>query len=286
MPAARLSSGLLGSLELTLANLRQAWPDRWPGLEVVLERCWQQLDIDEAAVAPRTARLLSWSRQVARCVELDGQRQAQDGAEPAYHSRLHIADALVSMTHLLLSLRQQHSTGAGVVHLEGMCLAIMTGHDFMHPGGSNAWPGQFEQMAIEALHPLMRQVGLDASDQAILEQCILWTDPLCVKSTHQSARQRPFSLEDLQWMTVLVQEADILASTLPQTQQSLTEALSREWRGSNPEAAAKLLLPNSRMMFLEHAALFSSPAAQGLGLNEVKQQQIQALRMTPKDSYL
>ncbi len=276
--AASHPNRLLFSLESTLDNLRQPWPDQWPGLEHVLERCWQQLGIERAAVPPRTSALLDWSLQVARQIELDGRRlQAQDN-EPAYHNRLHIADTLVCMTHLLQALRVQSQPGADQVHLQVLCLSVMAGHDFAHPGGSNAFPGQFETLAVQALEPLMQTSGVDKRDREVLAHCILLTDPLCVKSAHQAAAQVPFDLADLHWMTVLAQEADILASTLPKTQQSLTQALSREWVPSNPEAAAKLLLPHSRMMFLEHAALFSSPAAQYLGLHEVKARQVDDLR--------
>ncbi len=274
------SKALLASLELTLENLRQSWstqPTQWPGLDCVLERCWAHLNIPRQGLEPRTAALQTWSLTVARQIEQQGQRQSSKNQEPAYHNRLHIADTLVCMTHLLMALRQQSQRGAGVAHLECLCLAVMAGHDFMHPGGSNTQPAQFERMAVEALKPLMQEAGLDASDQATIEHCILHTDPVCVKSSHQTAGHRPFDLADIDWMTVLVQEADILASTLPLTQQSLTQALSHEWASSNPDAAAKLLLPYSRMMFLEHAALFSSPAAQRLGLEEVKARQVKGL---------
>lgn len=275
---ASAQAGLLVSLQASLDSLREPWPQRWPGVALVLERCWARLGIDRAGQTGRTAALLAWSHEVARQVEEDGLSQSALGQEPAYHNRLHTADVLVCMTHLLLALRQQGVPGAGVVHLEALCLATMVGHDFRHPGGSNAFPAQFESLAVQALQPLMAAAGVDAQDQARLEQAILLTDPLCVKSTHQTAQGRAFDLADPVWMTVLVQEADILASTLPATQQGLTQALSNEWAHTNPQAAEKLLQPHSRMMFLEHAALFSSPAAQALGLGEVKNAQLQALR--------
>lgn len=269
---------LLASLETSLANLRQAWPEGWPGLPRVLHSCCQRLNIQPADLAARSQALLAWSQQVAQAVEDDGRRLAARQQELTYHNRLHIADTLVCMTHLLLALREQKQPGASDAHLALLCLATMVGHDFMHPGGSNAFPGQFERQAVEALQPLMQAAGLQAQDRSVLEQCILLTDPLCVKASHEAAQQEPFDLGNIHWMTVLVQEADILASSLPQTQQSLTEGLSTEWAPLNPEAAAKLLLPGSRMWFLEHAALFSSPAALHLGLNEVKALQVNALR--------
>jgi hypothetical protein len=79
-------------------------------------------------------------------------------------------------------------------------------------------------------------------------------------------------------LAVLVQEADILASTLPKTQQALTQALSREWAPTQPMAAERLLLPQNRLLFLEHAALFSSPAALMLGLDKVKGRQMSHIK--------
>lgn len=269
---------LLRSLEQTLANLRQPWPERWPGLWHVFEHCWWRLGHDVRGQDARTQALLDFGQAVSERIEQDGRERASADREPAYHNRLHMADALACMTHLLLALRAQGLEGAGVARLEALALAVMLGHDFMHPGGNNAFPAQLERMSVQALQPLMQSSHLHAADQQALAHCILMTDPTAVKPAHQAIVGRAFELGDPDWMSILAQEADILASTLPQTQQALTEALASEWQHSNPEAAAKLLLPGSRLMFLEHAALFSSPAAHYLGLNEIKSRQIIALQ--------
>ena len=269
---------LLTSLEASLRNLREPWPDRWPGLERVLRSCWARLDLTRGPMAPQTAALQSWSLQVVREVEQAGQQQRAASREPAYHNRLHIADTLVCMTHLLLALRAQDLPGAGDRHAQSLCLAVMAAHDFMHPGGSNAFPAQFESLALQALAPLMQFAKVDPVDRDAVTHIILMTDPLCVKSSHQRAAELAFDLRHLAWTTVLVQEADILASTLPQTQDGLTRSLSQEWAPSQPEAAAQLLQARSRVSFLEHAALFSSPAARYLGLEQVKARQLERLR--------
>jgi hypothetical protein len=43
-------------------------------------------------------------------------------------------------------------------------------------------------------------------------------------------------------------------------------------------AAGNLLLPENRLLFLEHAALFSSPAAKCLGLDQVKVRQVSQIK--------
>jgi hypothetical protein len=272
------SQALLTSLQECLRNLRQPWPQQWPGVEQVLSSCWARLGLPGQDLTPRTAALQSWALEVVRQVEHDGRQQSALSREPAYHNRLHISDTLVCMTHLLLSVRALGLPGGNDVHAQSLCLAVMAGHDFLHPGGSNAFPAQFERLALQALTPLMQQAQLHDADRDAVTQIILMTDPLCVKSSHQAVAQRPFDLRDIAWTTVLVQEADILASTLPETQESLTLSLSREWAPSNPEAAAHLLRSSSRVAFLEHAALFSSPAARYLGLEQVKARQLSALR--------
>lgn len=269
---------LMTSLEQALVKLRQTWPAPWPGLTWVFEQCWARLGYAPQGLGERTQALLAFAQRAARHIEEDGRQRASLGKEPAYHNRLHMADALACMTHLLLAQRMQNPPAVAAPHQEALALVVMLGHDFMHPGGNNAFPMQLERMAVEALTPIMHACDLHESDRQAITHCILMTDPSSVKPAHLAVAGRAFSLEDLDWMSVLAQEADILASTLPKTQQALTESLSSEWQHTNPEAAAKLLLPTSRLMFLEHAALFSSPAAQYLGLNEIKSRQINALQ--------
>lgn len=270
---------LLHSLEKSLANLRQFWPVPWPGLPLVFERCWSQLGHRLDSTDPRLAALIRLGRLITQAIEDDGRRRAEQGAEPEYHNRLHIADTLVCMTHLLLALRQRRLTSVRSAHQEALMLVIMSGHDFMHPGGRNAFSGQLENLSVQALEPLISASGVSAEDQAQLVACILATDPECVKAQHQKALGQRFDLQDPVWKSVLAQESDIMASTLPQTQQALTEALSREWMPSTPKGVAQgLLQPKGRLGFLEHAALFTSPAAHLLGMNAVRSRQIKSLQ--------
>jgi hypothetical protein len=182
------------------------------------------------------------------------------------------------MTYLLKASAYLKVAGASQASVAALALAIMAGHDFLHPGGSNSQPSEFEARAVQDLQPLMQAAGLDEADQAQLAYCILATDPVRVKAFHLAVRSQAFDLRQRDCMAVLVQEADILASTLPQTQQGLTQSLSREWTPTQPKAAGQLLLPQNRLLFLEHAALFSSPAAGLLGLDEVKLRQVAQIK--------
>lgn len=268
----------LSELNAVLRNLRQPWPDRWPGLPKVFDQAWGQLGYKSPRADSRTFSLLAFGRAVADRVELDGSLRYSQGDEPAYHNRLHIADTLVCMTYLLRASAMLKVPGAQDPQVAALALSIMAGHDFLHPGGSNSQPAEFEARAVADLQPLMQDAGLADADRDALAHCILATDPARVKAFHLQVKTQSFDLRQRDCLAVLVQEADILASTLPTTQLSLTQALSREWSSSQPLAAHQLLLPNSRLMFLEHAALFSSPAATVLGIDRVKSQQITKIK--------
>ncbi|WP_155820580.1 hypothetical protein [Limnohabitans sp. Rim47] len=268
----------LTELNAVLGHLRQAWPQKWPGLPLVFERAWQQLALGVPRTGSRAHALLAFGRSVAEQVERDGAQRHAQGQEPAYHNRLHIADTLVCMTYLLKASAYLKVPGARQAPVAALALAIMAGHDFLHPGGTNSQPSEFEARAVHDLRPLMQAAGLVESDQEQLSYCILATDPVRVKSFHLAVRSQVFDLRQRDCLAVLVQEADILASTMPQTQQGLTQALSREWTPTQPKAAEQLLLPQNRLLFLEHAALFSSPAARLLGMDEVKLQQVAQIK--------
>jgi hypothetical protein len=90
-------------------------------------------------------------------------------------------------------------------------------------------------------------------------------------------RTQPYDLRQTDCLIVLLQEADITGSTLPQTAPRLSQSLSTEWSAHNPKAAEALLFPQNRMLFLVHGALFSSPAADQLGLDAVKLHEVKRI---------
>jgi hypothetical protein len=268
----------LSAVAVSLRNLRRPWPKGWPGLPLVFQRAWLQLALGSPRMGSRVHALQAFGLGVCEQIERDGAQRHTRNAEPAYHNRLHIADTLVCMTYLLKASVHAQVPGANTPQVVALALAIMASHDFLHPGGSNSEPGEFETRAVKDLQPLMQSAGLSERDRQDVAHCILATEPSRVKAFHMDVRSRPFDLRQRDCLAVLVQEADILASTLPQTQQGLTQALSREWGPTQPVAAGNLLLPENRLLFLEHAALFSSPAAKCLGLDRVKVRQVSQIK--------
>lgn len=280
-------------LEQPFLNLRQRWPQAWPGLPLVLSRCLEQLGhrADDplndplnpgVGLPPVVQRLKACMADVAWLVESDGQQRAQQGLEPAYHNRLHVADTVVALTLLLLALRNKQPAGSAPSicqpsHGEWLVMLAMLAHDLMHDGRINRRPGEMETLSWRALLPLLKRHGVAAPDQAALRHLILMTDPTQVAACHAKMALREFSIHQLDALVVLMEEADILVSSLPELGRQLTVQLSREWASCAPERAQALLQPQGRLGFLRHAALFSSPAAVQLGLPQIRQAQIDAL---------
>jgi hypothetical protein len=271
-------AAMLGALEVSLLNLREFWPSGWPGLGLVFERCALQLGYSMQPRDPRQLAVARCGQAVAHLLELEGERLHRQGREPQYHNRLHMADTLVCMTLLLKAQRtfQARPTAQGHRH-EWLALLAMLAHDLLHDGTINQYPAQLESRSAQALQPLMQQHGLTEQDQRVVRHLILKTDPLCVRQAHAQVVDRPFVIEDVDCLAVVVQEADILASTLAVTAMDLTRSLAKEWERSNPSMAAVLMTRQGRLRFLEFGALFSSPASRWLGIQQARQSEIDAL---------
>ena len=282
MQQASLAQGhrhpLLASLETSLLHLRERWPQAWPGLPLVFDRCWQRLGGGRCSPSDRVQALMLSAHEVAARIEHDGRARQRRAAEPPYHNRLHIADTLVCMTHLLLAQREVRPQSPVLPVFECLALVVMLGHDYLHNGKVNRFPAELESIAVAQLQPILERHGVARQDLTVLNHCILRTDPSSVKPSHALVAGRAFSLSDRDWLAVLVEEADILASTLMVTAEGLTQSLAKEWTGFDPVMAQGLLQPASRIHFLENAALFSSPAASLLGIQGLKQAQVSAAR--------
>ncbi len=273
------STDLALSLDATLRALREPWPDAWPGLPLVLQRCLDRLGPVGTADRGRARAVVGCALEVAALVEADGSQRRVDLREPQYHNRLHIADTLVCMTHLLLAQRVAEGREAAPTRLEEcIALMVMAGHDYLHTGMINRFPYELETRSVDSLRPVMKRHAVDARDEETIVHCILKTEPTQVKASLEAIQGRPFGLGDRDCLAVMVEEADILASTLPVTAAAQTQRLVEEWETANPAAAKNLQSPKARLYFLEHAALFSTPAARVLGVDEIKRGEIDSIK--------
>jgi len=278
---------LIEDLQTDMLRLRARWPQEWPGMTWVLTECLQRLAHPEPASGASTPLgatrryrdLRASAYAMADAVETFHAAMAEKACEARYHNRLHFADCMFSLCALLKaaqgdSLPSCERSG----EQEMLMLLVMLAHDFEHDGRVNRAPMEMEKLSADAALRLLQGRGLDDQDLAILARIIRHTDPAMVPANHREVLGRGFSLDDPHWLQVLANEADILASSLPQFGPSLAEALAQEWRDAHPAMAEGVVSDRGRLYFLEQVALFSSPASHALGLASVRQQQIDAIR--------
>ena len=216
-------------LTAALQNVLNVWPRNWPGIPMVFESCIKYLgDVPKgSALSKRMSALRKCSCAVAERAENLGLEMKKAGREPAYHSRLHTALALVSLTALLLSQRKLSLSNQGSIsETEYLLMLTMLSHDIGHPGGRNSFPEEIEKTAIDLIRPILKTFGISKTDRERVEAIILRTDPRHVPSTHDIARTKAFNIEDNLWQCVLIQEADVMASALPQIGTFLTSLLA------------------------------------------------------------
>lgn len=269
----------IATLHATFRNLRQRWPRRWPGLPVVLRSCMRQLWPAGLPDTPGTARVIECALDVCARVEAWGASQAALDSEPEYHNRLHVADALVSLTALLLAQRSAcPAHRQPEAHTECLMLLAMAAHDMMHKGGVNSFPEEMEIRSVRHFNPFLKRHGLRHGDRERVCGLILATDPATVSEMHRRARLSRFDPEAFVWQSVLIEEADILASALPDIGEDLGHSLAVEWAAREIGWAGRVATAEGRLQFLAKAALFTSPASHALGLHEVVEGQLIELR--------
>lgn len=273
----------LNELEHTLANLRHAWRGNWPGLPKVVQACLDQLGLQSPPKKTRFQAIHRCLQSLSALMEHEGQALAQKNQEPPYHNRLHTADTLVALTTLLLRSRSLVAKPTNdPSEFERLGLLAMLGHDFRHPGQVNRFAQDIESTSVAQLRPLMTACGVTASDQQHVAELILFTDPLQAPPLHQKWRgQKNFDVRQLECMAILLEEADILASCLPQSGPELGENLKQEWLRIHLAAADTVATSEGRCGFLQ-AALFSSPASLDLAIPRIVAQQVTGAGAGPR----
>ena len=279
----------LADLHASLVRLRASWPNDWVGLPVIVADCLSRLGDRDGAPLSATARASRDAiARIAQVIEDDGLQRHRQGCEPPYHNRLHIADTLISMTALLLATRaaQQRVPDSRPSDAEWVLMLAMLAHDFGHPGKVNQFPGEIEQQSFCDVQPLLQAAGVPTQMIHLIAELILMTDPARVRPHHEAMQGRAFDLDDAGCMAILLQECDILASAMPDIGRGLTHQLASEWSPFSPAMAESLLRVRSRIHFLRHQALFSSPASQKLGLSDMTAAEIRQLESAPAESTL
>jgi hypothetical protein len=268
-------------LKLTYLNLQNAWPGKWLGLPLIYQQCIYQLGWDHSLISASSDinSLYACSKDLSCFIEKNGSAQFEKNLEPAYHSRLHIADTIVGLTALLLAQRSfDYLDEQKQLHLEMTAMVAMLGHDLLHDGSVNQFPEELERQSIRFLRPFLNQHAVAKRDIKTIDQLILMTDPMSVLDHHQHVKQSFFDVRNVACLGLLLQEADILASCVTGVAKVRTMLLAKEWRLQYPTRSSHLLTPEGRLNFLTSFAQFSSPASQLIGIPAMVQKEIKSLQ--------
>jgi hypothetical protein len=248
---------------------------RWVGLPFLVDACADFLDIANAAPSAVSAKLIAVARQVATQIEAEG-GCGVNSAEPGYHNRLHFSDSLTTIT-LQAAIESQRLAGDLALGLDdadwkAALLLIALGHDFRHPGRVNSARAEIEQQSFDELKPYLQQHAVPALWVERIEAVILRSDFSMVADNHRRVAGQDFSW-CTEWATVLLNEADIMASASPVFGPRLSRALAAEWQLIGFAAYRSVATPQGRSAFLQSIE-FSSPSAGVLGAAQRVRQQL------------
>lgn len=217
-----------------------------------------------------------WRGGLAICALCDQRAQTDAKSAPAYHNRLHFAEATYAMARLCsVELR------ASPWQTRLLALAIMAGHDALHDGTQNdpAQGKNLELISAQATDQALAQAGVSQRERALCFDAIEGTDPLLARAN----AERYGSLNELSApdereravFRALANDADTLISLLPETGFDRGEELATEWSSFNPRASRSARSFKGRCSFL----LFCKPITQAaiqIGLEDCRLAQLRA----------
>lgn len=204
------------------------------------------------------------------------------GIEPSYHNQNHFKDVCLSISLLLgtqrviFSLSSEQSPWKISDHESWILLLSAVCHDLGHDGTINKNPFQLEKRSVELLQEFVEKMPLTLFERKemvnSIEPIILATDPkyfstLIDKFNKESRPNRS------DYLSMLMVEADLLASALPNKGKILGERLAEEWQLTNPKAAASVKTNKGRLNFLQYIR-FLSPQSKALGIEGIRKTSI------------
>ena len=145
-------------------------------------------------------------------------------------------------------------------------------HDLGHDGSMNEHLFDLEKRSVELVQKFLEKSSLTLFERkeiiGAIEPIILATDPRYLPILLDKFVSGD-NLQRSDYLSILMVEADVLASTLPNKGKILGEQLSDEWLLSNPAAAAAVKTDKGRLHFLEHIR-FISPQSHALGIEDIR----------------
>jgi hypothetical protein len=185
--------------------------------------------------------------------------------EPPYHSRKHFVDVCTGISALLsqnIGSDETKQFSPWTVSKEESWLLLFAaiGHDYMHRGRINSVDYENELISLNGLQlflnkysdlsPEFKQNLMAKLHQLILPTCFDFTHLLYEKINNGIAVQ-------IDYLAMLLTEADVLASTLPRRGKVLSKRLSLEWRDQNKELSNYVASKEGYEKFLQKVQFLS-----------------------------
>ncbi len=251
-------------LEEVLAYIDHNSPSMRGFLEVLINSSlWQGWQIESN---PYLSMILQIGSKIDHLASLK--------AEPAYHSKFHMMDVCLIVTCLLAcetSLQPEdrnHHLWQTSHREKWLLLLSAAAHDLGHPGRMNSYPYEIEKDSLHLLQVLLEKEGYNTLQ---IEDVMNSLSPWILATDHSQYIPLVNRLEGTtpshtDCMAMLLVEADVTSSVLPNRGRVLTKRLSEEWENLYAQQSAALLNLLGYLKFLEnlkfispHAAVFQLP---------------------------
>jgi len=185
--------------------------------------------------------------------------------EPAYHSRKHFVDVCTGISALLsqnIGSDEAKQFSPWTVSKEDSWLLLFAaiGHDYMHRGRINSVDYENELISLKGLQLFLDNYSNFSTEykqnlMRTLHRLIL---PTCFDFTHLLYEKINMGMGDqLDYLAMLLTEADVLASILPHRGKVLSKRLSLEWRDQNKELSNYVASKEGYDAFLQKVQFLS-----------------------------
>jgi hypothetical protein len=247
---------------------------------------FDQFMIDLLSEALWSSREKSSAKYKDLILDLSSYISHANGIEPSYHNQNHFKDVCLSMTLLLraqteiVPLLAQSSPWKFSDQEAWILLLCAVCHDLGHDGSVNKHPFDLEKKSVELVQNFLEKSSLTLFEGkeiiSAIEPIILATDPRYLPTLLDKIISED-NLQRSDYLSMLMIEADLLASALPNKGKILGERLSEEWQLTNPEAAVSVKTDKGRLYFLEHIR-FISPQSHALGIEDIRKASINSIK--------
>jgi len=260
-------------LNNSLRFLRESWATQWVGLPFVVDACARFLNLNATTQTVTSAKFLAVAREVALQIEANS-CLSPSSEEPHYHNRLHFADVLTTVT-IQAAIESAH-WNLKDTQWQAVLILIAIAHDLHHPGQVNRFSAEIEQMSVDALRPHLETHAVPDIWIKRIDRAILSSDFSLVSKNHERVAGSAFAW-NTDWISVLLNEADVMASVLEEFGTELSLALASEWALVSFPAHRSVATAQGRRDFLASTS-FSSYSATILGAPVERLKQLSGYR--------